>query len=71
MNQRTFYSDFLFPEQNELTGFMTILDIFNAETPYSYSESNDEADIKAIAHDWASVGEDMRDVITKYGGETE
>jgi len=64
MKQRIFCSDFLFPEQNEITGAMTILDIFGATTPYNYSKSGEEADLKAIAHDWAVIGEDLRDVMS-------
>ena len=41
----------------------TVLDIFGSSTPYNYSKSGEEADLKAIAHDWASVGEDLAEAI--------
>lgn len=63
MKQRVFNTDFLFPEQDELTGMATVLDIFGANTPYNYSKSSEEADLKAIAHDWASIGEDLAEAI--------
>lgn len=66
MKQRFFSSDFLFPEQNELTGIGSVLDIFHAETPYNDSKNGEEADLKAIAHDWASVGEDLQEAMSKY-----
>ena len=63
MKNRVFRTDFLVPDQNELTGMATVLDVFNPQTPYNYSKSGEEADMKAIAHDWASVGEDLSNVI--------
>jgi len=59
MKNRDFRTDFLFPDQDMITGISSILDIFNPETPYNYSKTGEEADIKAIAHDWAAIGEDI------------
>ena len=63
MRKREFHTDFLTPDQDELTGMASVLDIFGAETPYNYSKSGEEADIKAIASDWAVIGEDISEAI--------
>lgn len=71
MKRRKFNTDFLFPVQDEITGIASVLDIFHANTVYNYSKTDTEADQKAIAHDWAAIGEDLSDVINKYIGKNE
>lgn len=66
MKKRIFHTDFLTPDQDFITGAGSVFDIFDASTPYNETESGQDADVKAIANDWAVIGEDMRIAIEKH-----
>ena len=54
-------SDFLFASPSFLSGFARTLDMGATLNRYSYNFSATpvEADLRAIAHDWAAVGKDL------------
>ncbi len=53
------YSDLLFARPSFFRGVASVFDVFGARTLYNYSDSEDEADSRAIAADWLTVGCDL------------
>jgi len=55
-------SDFLFASPNFLTGCARTLDLGAVlnRSSYNFSATPEEADLRAIAHDWAAVGKDLQ-----------
>ncbi len=56
------HSDFLFASPSFLRGVGRTGDLFAASKywSYNYSHSPEEADARAIAHDWSQIGVDLR-----------
>jgi hypothetical protein len=59
-------SDFLFAHPSFIEGVARILDFGNTLNEYNYSQSDDEADEKALFADWAMVGTDLQKAINIY-----
>lgn len=53
-------TDYLLPRNNFWVGMGSILNLAGSYFEYNYSESDNEADIKALTSDWENVGEDIR-----------
>jgi hypothetical protein len=55
------HSDFLVSMPSFLRGAGRIGDLFASSSHFSYNESAtpEQADARAIAHDWAQVGQDL------------
>lgn len=56
----------LFSEPSFFEGIGRLFDWGSTLNNYNTSESESESDYKALASDWASVGEDMRMAVNKY-----
>jgi hypothetical protein len=63
---RRSYSDLLFPKPTFWKGVGSCFDVFGARGLYSYSDSEDEADSRALAGDWITVGNDLWHAIKVY-----
>ncbi len=50
-----FRSDFLFPTEGLITGIGSVLDINGTYVQFNYSDSDQEADTKALRNDWENV----------------
>ena len=59
-------TDYLFATPSFLSGMASVLDIGSTLTHYNTSDSPEEADARAIASDWAMVGQDIRSAISAY-----
>lgn len=57
------FTNILYPRQSFLTGAMSTLNLFGISTTYNVSDSEDEADAKALYSDWLTTGNDIRNVI--------
>jgi len=57
-------SNLLFPRTSMLIGFGSILNISGNYFEFDYSNSEKEADIKAIENDWGVVGNDIPEAIS-------
>jgi hypothetical protein len=56
-------SDFLYASPSFLEGVSRIMDFGNTLNEYNYSQSDEEADEKALRMDWAMVGVDLRNAM--------
>lgn len=59
--------DYLFASPSLLAGFGRVFDPFGLPEPYNLSRSPQEADKRAMAVDWAMVGNDLAEAIAEYG----
>ena len=59
------HTDFLVAMPSFVRGVGRLGDLLVASRHYSYNQSDtpEEADARAIAHDWLQVGEDLRESI--------
>lgn len=53
-------TDFLFPTPSFLIGMGSVFNIAGNYYKFNYSNSNKEADSKAIFSDWKIVGQDLK-----------
>jgi hypothetical protein len=65
VNKRA-HTDFLFAQPSFASGAARLLDLWGCFDEYSRSESATEADARAIASDWAVVGQDIYYAIEQY-----
>lgn len=65
MNEKNPCTDFLFPKSSIITGIGTVINIWGNYYTYNTSETEEEADSRAIACDWKMVGEDFKSAIEK------
>ena len=56
-------SDFLFPESSFLTGAGSLLNIGGNYLLFNYSQSDEEADSKAIESDWGVIKQDFETIL--------
>lgn len=64
MNNKRYSTFFLFKQQGSiLTGVATILNIGGNFFDYNYSETDKDADAKAIENDWGVVGQDIQKTV--------
>lgn len=47
-------------------GLARLLDVGGTLNEYNYSDSDEEADVRAILSDWEAVGKDIRAAIKKF-----
>lgn len=66
MFKRKHRTDFLFSRTGFLTGAGSVFNLAGNYFGYNYSDSPFEADAKALASDWAVVGQDMQDAMTAF-----
>ena len=59
-------SDFLFARPSFLRGMGSVLNIGAVGKIYNYSDSIEEADMKALQSDWKIIGNDMRKALNEY-----
>lgn len=58
-------TDYLFYRPSFLSGLARTLDLFGLYDDYNISQTNEEADAKAIYSDWKAVGTDLQNVLSK------
>ena len=63
LNVRT---DYLFPKTNFAVGLGSIVSVYGSYFEYNYSETNENADTRAIASDWQMVGKDIQEAILSF-----
>ncbi|GIK61087.1 MAG: hypothetical protein HND39_01330 [Ignavibacteriota bacterium] len=51
---------FLFSRPSFIEGIARILDLGSTLNEYNYSESEEEADARALASDWKAIGNDIK-----------
>ena len=67
MNNKTKYrTTFLLPKNNFWVGFGSVLNIAGSYFDYNYSNSDVDADKKALFSDWFMVGEDFKKSKEKF-----
>jgi hypothetical protein len=71
MGKHTDDTCFLFADPSFLLGVASVLDIGGTLVVYNTSKDSGEADTRALASDWASVGRDIRTAIEKFEQEKE
>ena len=54
------YTDYLFARPSIWQGIGSIADVWGTRWPYNYSDSETEADLRALRCDWVTVGNDLR-----------
>lgn len=59
-------STFLFATPSFLTGMARVIDLFGQLDEYNSSPTVTLADYLAMKSDWASVGDDLREAMTRY-----
>jgi hypothetical protein len=59
-------TDYLFAKSSFLTGAGTVLNLRGDYYLYNYSDSGEEADIKALASDWKAIGNDIKDSMKNF-----
>jgi len=64
------YAGFLFADPSFLQGVASVIDLGGTLLAYNESDSAQEADARAIATDWAIVGQDIQTAIDKFGQQT-
>jgi len=64
------YTDFLFAQPSFASGAARLLDLWGRFDDYNRSESAAEADARAIASDWAVVGQDIYYAIEQCDSES-
>ncbi len=52
-------TDLLFPRTNFVVGMGSVLNVAGNYFKFNYSESDVEADVKALESDWGAVGKDI------------
>ena len=58
-------SDFLFVMPSFFNGVARSIDLFGTYSEYNFSASPEEADARAMHHDWQAVGKDMKAAVDK------
>ncbi|MBP7796082.1 MAG: hypothetical protein KA059_04825 [Elusimicrobiales bacterium] len=66
MERRKFRTDFLFPNIGFTEGIGSVLNIGGNYFEFNTSESDLEADTKALENDWGMVGNDIAESIEKF-----
>ena len=59
-------TDFLFPKTNFAVGLGSIVSVHGSYFEYNNSETNKEADTRAISSDWKMVGKDIQEAILTF-----
>lgn len=62
---------FLFANPSFSSGFGTVMDFSGSVLVYNYSRSPLEADLRAIASDWAMIGSDIENATKTFAEENE
>lgn len=65
IKRRRYKSDFLFSKMNFWTGAGSVLNVAGHYYDFNSSNSESEADSKALKADWASVGKDISEAYKK------
>lgn len=64
--KNTYASSRLFAEPSFFEGMSRVLDLGATLQDYNISETEQEADIRALKSDWRAVGEDLKFSIKNY-----
>ncbi|MCX6233912.1 MAG: hypothetical protein NT175_04195 [Bacteroidetes bacterium] len=65
-----FRTDFLFPAPSFFKGLASIFNVPGNYYDFNYSQSNEEADYKALKTDWSIIGQDIRNAVDNMGQQT-
>lgn len=63
------HSDFLFAQPSFASGAARMLDLWGRFDEYNQNHSGAESDARAIASDWAVVGQDIYYALEQYESE--
>lgn len=63
MKEDKIRTDNLFPERGFFTGISSVFSVFGGTANFNTSNTDEEADYKAIASDWAMIGEDFKNAL--------
>lgn len=63
---KNYVKNYLFAEPSIIEGMARIVDLGGTLQIYNYSDSTENADIKALSNDWYAVGSDIRQSINLY-----
>ena len=63
------HTDLLFARPSFLNGVARVLDFAGTQNTYNSSGTADEADARALASDWESVGKDIRNAMQRESNE--
>jgi hypothetical protein len=59
MSRKNYRTDLLFPKTGFLVGMGSVIGIGGNYFEFNYSQTDEEADSKAIESDWAMIGQDI------------
>ena len=65
-NKNRYLSDFLFSSPSFLSGAGTVMNMAGNYYHFNTSDSECEADNRAIANDFNMIGQDLSDIIEKF-----
>lgn len=60
------YTTWLFPTPTALRGAGQVIDLWPRHQHYNISPTPEDADLAALARDWAAVGEDLHQAIRRF-----
>ena len=67
---RSYSTSFLFPKNSFRIGMGSIFNISGNYYSFTYSESAQEADARAIENDWGVIGQDIKKAVKKTRANT-
>lgn len=64
--KRLYVFNMLFAEPSFVEGMSRVLDLGATLQDYNFSDTEKEADVKALKNDWRAVGDDLKLSISNY-----
>lgn len=64
-------TNFLFADPDFFTGAATVMDLGGTLVVYNVSKDGKEADLRALASDWAVIGKDIKKSVEEFEKKTE
>lgn len=64
--KKKYSTDYLLPKNSFIVGMGSVLNLRGSYFDYNYSNSEAEADFKAMSSDWSNVGDDLRFAKRKF-----
>jgi hypothetical protein len=67
---RKYSTSYLFTRPNFLTGSGSVFNLRGSYFLFNYSKNSQEADARALEHDWGVIGQDIRMALKKISNNT-